>query len=153
MLVLAQESRVQAPQFSASVRCRELPVDLVGGPVPFGLPGVYFSARFQGVADPTVQALPARRPEFALGDVGPTAVRGRVVDFQPLGQRSGLGRLESLVERRGRMGAEGPLPIEIVHHQNDLLRLGVALCRRVLQGLGPVHLRPPLRDADETPTS
>jgi hypothetical protein len=55
MLIVTQENRIEPSQLPASVRCRELPVDLVGGSISFGLPGADFGAQLQGVVDAAVQ--------------------------------------------------------------------------------------------------
>ena len=45
MLIVTQENRIVPSQLPASVGCRERPVDLVGGPISFGLP--VFSGSFR----------------------------------------------------------------------------------------------------------
>ncbi|MEU5942294.1 hypothetical protein ABZ807_24625 [Micromonospora sp. NPDC047548] len=63
------------------------------------LPGGQFGVEDVDVVDAAVETLPGQGGEFDLCDVEPGAVSGGVVDFQVLRERSGLGRLEGLVER------------------------------------------------------
>ena len=81
--------------------------------------------------DAAVQALAGQGGEFDLGDVEPGAVLGGVVDLQALGEGVGLGRFECLVERADGVG------VEVVHHQHDLLGVGVVHGRAAGRPRGP----------------
>ena len=85
-------------QFDACVVGGELPVHLTPVGVGGVLPGWEFGVEDVEVADPAIEALPGQRGEFALGDVEPRPVFGRVMDLEALGQGECLFWFECLVQ-------------------------------------------------------
>lgn len=61
---------------------------------------------------------------------------GGVVDLQSAGQGEGLLGRERLVERGDAVG------VEVVHHQDDLVRVGVVDGQQVVDAVGPVDAGP-----------
>ena len=96
--------------------------------------------------DSTIEALTLQHTEFTFGDVQPTTVLGCVVDLQTLGQLASHVWCKRFVERTGRVG------VEVVHHQNDLLRFGVELVQEITQRVRPIDLRATLRDSNVSVT-
>lgn len=99
----------------------ELPVHGLPLGVDCLLPMAELPVQGFDIRDPQGEALARERGEFDPGDVEPRPVPGRVVDFQAGGQFPGTGRGKRLVE-----GTHG-VGVEIVHHQDDLWRLGAII--------------------------
>ena len=69
------------------------------------------------------------------------------MQLQPIGQPLGLGRLERLIQRRGRVG------VEVVLHQHDHLSVGVAHIDQVLDAVRPVDPGAPRTDRHLPPAA
>src|SRR5436190_15346337 len=82
--------------------------------------------------DSTIEALAIKGAQFDFGDIEPTAVLGRVVDFQSTGQSSSLLRLEGFV-KGGRT-----VSVEVIHYQANLGSLRVTLIKHAFDESGPV---------------
>ena len=123
-------------KFDAGVGRGELPADLALVVVGCGLPGGEFGVEDVEVVDPAGQALAGQGGQLDLGDVEPGAVLGCVVDLEPLGQRACFGWLERFVER-----TEG-VRVEVVHDQDDPLRVGVVDVEKLIDFRGPVDPGP-----------
>lgn len=83
-----------------------------------------------------VRALAGQGGQLDLGDVEPGAVLGCVVDLEPLGQRACFGWLERFVEQ-----TEG-VRVEVVHDQDDPLRVGVVDVEKLIDFRDPVDPGP-----------
>ena len=73
---------------------------LVSVPLPRG----HFAPHGDDIRNATIQALAGESAQFDLGDVKPTAVVGRIMDFESLGQAAWLGgrdRCRRVKPRRG----------------------------------------------------
>jgi len=81
----------------------------------------------------------------AFGDVQPTAMLGRVVDLQTLGEPPGFLRRKRFIERRRRVR------IQVVHDQDDAFGERILLLQKIPQGKGPVDPCPPLGHTHITP--
>src|SRR3954447_25433809 len=88
--------RVEMLELDARVLGREAPVDAVSGGIAVGDPGGHFLLDSRPVGQPAVQALALQDTQLDLGHVEPTAMLGRVMDFQLVGQALRLGRWERL---------------------------------------------------------
>jgi hypothetical protein len=95
--------------------------------------------------NPPFQALRSQNGEFALGDVEPAAVFGRVMPFEARCQAMGFFRLEGFIERTWPMG------VQVVNDQNDALGLRIIFVREQAQLFGKVTLGAPCRDAHPAP--
>jgi hypothetical protein len=102
-------------ELDASIRRGEAPVDADRLPIAFGLPSGYLLFQFGARADATLQTWPSEHREFNLGHVQPTAVFGRVMQFQLLDQTARLGWLKHLLQ-----GSQG-MRVQVIHDQHDLL--------------------------------
>jgi hypothetical protein len=69
VFILANELRVQTPQFDVCVIGGELPVDLGGTEISIAFPSSTLFRQALPVVDPTGQALPPQHAQFAFGDV------------------------------------------------------------------------------------
>src|SRR5687767_11578999 len=108
--------------------------------VAVGLPGSNVSSHLFGRGDATAEALAVECAQFDFRDVQPTAVLGRVVDFEALGQTTGFGWHEGFVERGDVVG------IEVVHHQSDFDRLRIAFIEHGLDEPSPILAGAALRN-------
>jgi hypothetical protein len=128
---------VEALELDAGVVGCEAPVDLGAESVSLPLVGSDLLLEGLDVRYPTVEALAAEHREFDLGDVEPTAVLGSQVDLELVAEALGLGGWEGFVERGGSMSAE------LIHHQDDLLGLGMADIDEVLDLPRPIDSSAP----------
>src|SRR3954449_9702439 len=113
------DRRVELAELDPGVGGGEAPVGRDPGAVPVPLPRRHVALQVGPVPDPLRQVA-GERAELDLGHVQPRAVLGGVVDLEPVGQAlRPLGR-EAFVQARRGVG------VELVHHQHELLRLGVA---------------------------
>ena len=69
------------------------------------------------------------------------------MDLQLLQQAPGFGRNERLIQSSGSVG------VEVVHHQDDLLSVGIVEVYQLLYALCPVELGAALGDTDVPPAS
>jgi hypothetical protein len=90
-----------------------------GGVAPL-LPGSDLARKRRRVGHAPVQTLATEHTELDLGDSEPTAMFGRVMNLQLVGQPLGFGWREGVVERAGRVD------VESVQHQHDTLGVRVA---------------------------
>src|SRR5947209_16135663 len=100
-------------ELDAGVSGGKAPVDADGLPIAFGLPSGDLSFQFRARSDATIQTLPREYREFDLGHVQPTAMLGRVMDFQLVDQASRLGWLKDLIQSGWGMG------VQVIHDQHD----------------------------------
>src|SRR5215472_1801447 len=134
-------------ELDSGVRGREAPVDPAARSVARQLPRRDLPLHGCPVGQPAVQALPGQRGKLNLGHVQPAAVLGGVVQFQPAGQSPGLGRLECLIQRRGRVG------VEVVLHEHDRLGIGIVDVGQGLDAVRPVDAGAPGADYDVPPAA
>src|SRR4051794_21316995 len=137
--------RVEASELDPCIRRRETPPDLDAPLVPLLFPGRHLPLQLLPGRDPPGQALPGQHRQLDLRHVQPAPVLRRVVDLQLLGDPPRLLRRERLVER-GQL-----VRVQVVHHQDHLLRLLVHLLHQPADHLGEVHGGPPIGDTDGTP--
>src|SRR2546427_1869277 len=83
------------------------------------LPGIDFAPDFFDAGNAPVQALSGKDRKLNLRDIEPAAMFRRVVPLDPLGNSTGLGRLEPLIES-GRA-----MCIQVVRHENDAFRIRI----------------------------
>src|SRR4051812_23504142 len=93
---ILQNGRVKAVELDAGICGGEAPVHLLW--CARSLPRHDSHPQFRQAADALVEALYRQGGEEDFGDVEPTAVLGRVMNLESLGNAAGLGRLECLVE-------------------------------------------------------
>ncbi len=130
----------------AGVGRGELPLRLYGGVVSRGRPCAGFPREAFDFGQASSQALTLKHGEFDLGHVQPASVFWRVMDLQAVAKTLRLGGSEGFVKR----GAG--VRVEIVHHENDLLRMRIMRVAKIADQMCPVHPRPPLRHLPVTPT-
>ena len=70
------------------------------------LPCIDFVSEDLLVGDAAIQTLRREHAEFGFGHIEPTAVLGRVVPFETLGEPARLGGWKGFVERGGLVGVE-----------------------------------------------
>jgi len=75
----------------------ERPVHSFGTVVSISFPCCDFGLHGCHLSDPAIETLPFEYAQFDLCDIEPTAVLGRVVNIQSLGQPHGFFRLESFI--------------------------------------------------------
>jgi len=97
------------------------------------------------VGQALAQTLPTEDAELALGDIEPASVLGSVMDLELVGQVLGFGRGEGLVERGRAVG------VQVVHDQDDPLRVRVVDLHQVLDEPSPVDPGPALGDLEVAP--
>jgi len=97
-----------------------------------GLPGGQFGVESVEVGDLTGEALAGQAGQFDFGDVEPGPVFGGVVDLDALGEGVGFGGRECLIQAGHTVG------VEVVHHEQDLLRVGVVDGEELVELTGPV---------------
>jgi hypothetical protein len=91
---------VEVAELDPGIIGREMPDHTACVTVARLVPRRQFGIQGLGVRDAAVQTLGTEHSEFDFSHVEPTAVAGRVVDFQPTCQTPRLLGLEGLVERR-----------------------------------------------------
>jgi hypothetical protein len=79
-----------------------------------------------------VEALPRQHREFDFSHIKPAPVLGRVMDLELFHKAPRLGRRKRLVERGGRVR------IQIVHHDDELLRVAIRAVAQVADEMGEV---------------
>lgn len=85
-------------EFHASIFCRELPMRLGILGVPFGIPRRdRCTERFFG-RDAVCEALATEMAQCDLGHVSPTAVLGRLMEIEFIGEAFGLRRLKGFIQ-------------------------------------------------------
>jgi hypothetical protein len=99
----------------------ETPVNSGAGGVAFGFQSLGFAQERSGVADAPVPALTVKDAQVQLGHVEPTAVLGRVMQFQLTGNLARFVRFEGFLQRGQLMGAQ------VVEHDADSVRGRIAL--------------------------
>ncbi len=137
--------RVEVLQFDAGVGGGEAPVHGGVGAVARFLPGGDLLLERDVIGDAPVQALPAEHAEFDFRHVQPTAVFGRMVQFQPIQDVPGFFGREGLVQGTGRVR------VEVVADQTDLGCGGKVLIHQVVHGVGPVQAGAVLRHRNMAP--
>src|SRR5258708_7888267 len=102
---------------------------------------------FEGllVWNAATETLARRNAEFGFGHVEPTAVFGRVVPFEPLGEAARFGGGESCIERSRRVRAE------IVLDQHDFFGAGKMYVGQLLEHLRVIGGRVAVGDLDAAP--
>ena len=120
----------------------EAPVDRVGASVARLFPVGHLVGQGGGVGDAAIQALPAQDTQFDLGHVQPTAMFGGVMNLQPVDQRPSHCWLERLIQCRRFVG------IQVVHHQDHFLGVGIAHLQQVAYLPGKIDRRPLRGDGD-----
>ena len=94
------------------------------------------------------ETLAAQHAQFALGDVQPRAVFGRVHQLDPVGHPQPLGRIKRLIQQRH------PMRVEVVTHQRDFLGIGVMrIIDQRLDLLRPIDGRAPITHTHVAPTA
>src|SRR3989337_2760771 len=132
-------------ELDAGIGSSESPIYLACAGIPALLPRADLLMEGRLVGDPSVQTLPTQNTQVDLGHIEPTAVLGRVVNLQLVGKALGLGWRKRFIQRAWAMG------VELIHHQDDLLRLRVLHVHEVLNALCPLHPPPPVANV-ELPT-
>jgi len=94
-----------------------------------------------------VRQIATESAQLDFGHVQPRAVLGCVVDLETVGEALGLRGRERLVERGGGVG------IELVHDQDELVRLPVATVHQVPHEMRPVLAPAPVGDCHLAPTA
>src|SRR6266487_924689 len=143
----ALNCRIEVLELDPSILGGKAPVDPASGAVARRLPRCDLPLQGRPVGQPPVQALLRQHAQLDLGHVQPAPVLGRVVQLQPIGQPLRLGRLERLIQRRGRVG------VEVVLDQHDLLSVGVAHIDQVLDAVRPVDPGAPRADRHVPPAA
>src|SRR5271157_2583336 len=108
--------------------------------VAIDFPSGYFGGKERSILKATIEALTAQDSKFGLGHVQPTAMLGRVMDFQFVENPAGLFRRERLV-KRGRF-----MRVKVVLHQYDLFRGCVMHVNQLANDMRIIQRRPALRD-------
>ncbi len=130
--------RVKPFQSNARIFAGELPVSRRIDSVPLRLPGAYFAAQLINRVNSAIQALTHHDTDLRFSDIQPTAMLGRVHEFEPVPKRFGNAWLKHLVQRIG------TIHVQIIHHQSDGFRRPIALCN-VAEKLRKVTLGAPFR--------
>ena len=136
---------IEVLELDPGILSGEAPVDPTSGAVARRLPFRDLPLQGRPVGQPPVQALLRQHGKLDLGHVQPAPMLGRVVQLQPIGQPLRLGRLERLIQRRGRVG------VEVVLDQHDLLSVGVTHIEQVLDAVRPVDPGAPRTDRHVPP--
>jgi len=129
-------------EFDPRICCREAPVNLARRCVACFFPRTYLLSQPIIVRQTLSQTLAHEHAELNLDHVQPTAVLGRVVDVEPIGNPLRLGRREGLVERRDGVG------VELIHHQHDCVGSGIVDIDQLLDAVCPIHSRAPRGHGD-----
>jgi len=148
---------IQTFQFNSSIGGGELPVNTTSTAVTFARPCCHLATLATQAGDgagSASEAMTRQNAQFTFGDIEPTAVLGRIMNLDPLGQSACFGRGECLVQGCQLVG------VEIVTDQNDFFRLGVPFDQQALQFPGPVDggavlpdVYPPPAHQQDIPTS
>jgi hypothetical protein len=134
-------------ELDASIGAGQAPVYGAFGGVALSFPGPHFSGESFPVGDAPIQTLASQHAQLYLGHVQPRAVLWGVVDLQLLAWAAGFGRSKRLILQGGRS-----VGVEVIHHQNDSLGVGVVVeVNQLSYAMRPLDLRPPLGDADVAP--
>jgi len=102
--------------------------------VPFGVPRLDLVDACGLGRDTAPQALTTPMAEFALRHVEPTAMCGRVMDVEFIGDAFCLRRIKGFIPRSFAVG------LEIVQNSTDLLRMGIMLVNEYWDKVSPIHL-------------
>src|SRR6516162_4171571 len=121
-------------QFRASVGSLELSIDLGLLTVSFFLPGSGFGRQRLFIRNAAGQTLARQDIQLDFRHVKPTAMLGRVNDFQTPDQPT------SFLGRKGFVQGAQTVGVEVIHHQRDPLRLRPMHIDQLANGLGPVGL-------------
>lgn len=128
--------RIETFQFDARIRCAELPVDGTDALIAMLLPTLDLLAKLLNCGNVVGQTLPRQHTQFDLGNIEPARMLRGIVDLQTVDQGFGLLRRKHFIKRSRRMR------IQIVHHQNDFLRLRIVFFQHLLHEACPVLLCP-----------
>ena len=112
-------------EFDARVVGSELPICFGVVFVSIGFPRGDLLDERGSVRNSAGEALRRENAEFGFGEVEPAAVCWRIMSFEPLSEPARRGGRKSLVERSWFMR------VEVVLHEDDLLRLGKVRFRQV----------------------
>src|SRR5215207_8963466 len=138
--------RVEFTELDAGVLGSELPIGPGGGGIAAVPPSLDVALQRCPVSNP-VRQVAAEGAQLDLGHVQPRAVLGRVVDLETVGDTLGLLGCECLVKRGWGVG------IELVHDQDDLVRLAVAPVHELAHEARPVGTPAPVGDRHLAPTA
>src|SRR5258708_17717330 len=100
------------------------------------LPTLDLLAKVLNRSNVVCQALPRQHREFDLGDIQPTRMLRGVVDLQAVDQGFGLLRQKHFIERGW------CVRIEVIHHQDDFLGIGILLFKHLPHEQRPILLSP-----------
>ena len=98
-----------------------------------------------GVAGPAPRFRSRPSLRQAQDRIQPTALLGRVVNLQPLGDAPRFGWPKRLVQR-GRM-----LGVQVVHHQHNPVFVSIVHVHQLLDHSGPIGFRAPVRNFNPAP--
>jgi len=96
--------------------------------------------------DTSTDALTGKDADFDFGHVQPATMFGCVMDLQLVRNPKRFRRLERLIERAERMR------IQVVHHQDDLTRLGIPLVDQLANAMREIKFRSLVGYFDMSPT-
>ena len=98
--------RVKSPEFRACIVGGESPIHFAFGDVATDFPCVNLAGQVFAILHPPVEALAAENSQFCFGHVEPTAMLGRVVDFELRQNALGFRGSESFIEGGRFVGIE-----------------------------------------------
>ena len=137
--------RAKAVKLGPGIPGVELPVDGGSGGVAFLDQGLDFPPQRVLVGEPLPQAGAGQHAELDFRHVQPTAVLGRVVELQPLGNPPGLWRWKGLVQRRRAVG------VQVVQHHSHHRDIGIGFVHQPAHPVGEVLHRAPLGHRNMAP--
>ena len=108
--------------------------------VPLGVPRLDLVDERGLRRDTAPQALTAQMAEFDLRHVEPTAVFGSIMDVSFVGDSFRLMGIKCFVKRSFGVG------IQIVHHEANLLHVGIMLINQFFDKVRPIHFGALLSD-------
>ena len=132
-------------EFDSGIGGGELPEELAGVAVAFGVPGGELLIERRLIGDASIEALLGDEAQFNLRDVEPTAVAWCVDHAQSSGESVSFVGTECLVER------SDVVRVEIVTDKMDFSGVGEVLVEQPLDLLRPIDAGAVLAGADPSP--